>query len=637
MGALEIQNKKLRCMQCLDIRRLLIIPGYPDPKIEIMCHCNKSVESLFDYYSEIKKTPNIKLVCTKCGKEEIKHPRFCYECQAVYCSKCCNSHQPRITDNEETNKKSNLEGHKTIHVEKLDFYCFNHQTENFIAYCQQCLMNLCSQCIKEGAHKFHQVEFYDVLQMDKKTKETFKKGIKKAEKKIENNNNLIKKFLKKNKKVEGIKEIEDEFNIESKENDYILEIIKKCYDIYDRSKIKNYSIIYNLIKNSKFNLKTLKLDKKENTEEKIAHISKYLKKDFFILYKRSKTNQEEFEVDNENEQEEEEDEDEDYTTTTTTFRSSSFHKTQTKMGNEILNKDEEQQNENITNESDANEIHTSVTQNYIPNQEEAQNKLESNQTNNIHVINNTQEPPPKQEIKKIKIPPAFNKQDKRPSAAIIPPPKKLKMPLMFEKREEEKKPAKPLPLKANLKIPSIFDKKEEDNKPKERAAIINTGATGNLGNKKDFLAQMMANKGKTGKPKGATEGPSQSSQPTEEKIEIIHESNETGSTEQVLNKVAVTNTKKKKPRKAKFVLEGEENQENPKPMTTPPSTSEPLPSSEPSTVTEPSSTTVSEPVQESFENKNKQEEQVQQVQQEIIAEVKEEHQEQQSAENEINE
>lgn len=56
MGALEIRNKKLRCSQCLDIRRLLIVPGYPDPKIEIMCHCNKSVESFLDYCSELKNT-----------------------------------------------------------------------------------------------------------------------------------------------------------------------------------------------------------------------------------------------------------------------------------------------------------------------------------------------------------------------------------------------------------------------------------------------------------------------------------------------------------------------------------------------------------------------------------------------------
>ena len=58
-------------------------------------------------------------------------------------------------------------------------------------------MNICSQCIKEGTHQYHQVELYSVIKMDKQSKDDFKKGIKKAEKKIEKNNKLIKTFCKK--------------------------------------------------------------------------------------------------------------------------------------------------------------------------------------------------------------------------------------------------------------------------------------------------------------------------------------------------------------------------------------------------------------------------------------------------------
>jgi hypothetical protein len=599
MGALEIRNKKLRCSQCLDIRRLLIVPGYPDPKIEIMCHCNKSVESFLDYCSELKKIQNFKLICSKCGKEEIKHPRFCYECMAVYCSKCCNSHTPRITGNEESNKSSSITGHKTIHVEKLDFYCINHQTENYMAYCQQCLMNICNQCLKEGTHKFHSVELYSVIQLDKKSKENVKKGIKKIEKKIEKNNNLIKKFIKKNKKCEGIKEIEEEFKVISEENDNILDLISKCYELYDHSKVKNYSIIYNLIKNSKFNLKTLKFEKKETTEEKIEHLSKYLKKDFYVLYKRSKTNVEEFEVDNdENNQEEEEEDDDEYNNPMSTMRSSSFHKSSIKMSNEILDKKEEEQTNNINvinaeDENDVKRIETAPKTVFTAEQQvNAQNIARPN--------NNIASQPPKNEIKKIKMPDIFNPQaQKRPSAIIAPPPKKLKMPLMFEK-------------------------KEEDNKPKERAAIIKTGASGGLGNKKDFLSQMLNKQGMAGKPKGAAVPP-ESVQPEEEKIEIIHESNEAGTTEEVLNKVAVTNTKKKKPRRAKFVIEGEENQEPVKKEETKPP--------EPSTSQVPDNNNV--------QDSNAQVPQEQTVAPEIKEEnkeneVQEEHQEQQQNENEIN-
>ena len=612
MGALEIRNKKLRCPQCLDIRRLLIVPGYPDPKIEIMCHCNKSVESFLDYCSELKKTQNFKLTCAKCGKEEIKHPRFCYECLSVYCSKCCNSHTPRITGNEESNKSGSLAGHKTIHVEKLDFYCINHQEENYMAYCQQCLMNICNQCLKEGTHKFHSVELYSVLQLDKKSKEQVKKGIKKIEKKIEKNNNLIKKFIKKNKKCEGIKEIEEEFKVVSEENDNIFELVSKCYELYDHSKIKNYSIIYNLIKNSKFNLKLLKFEKKETTEEKIDHISKYLKKDFYILYKRSKTNVEEFEVDNNEEnQEEEEDDDEEYTVPTT-FRSSSFHKSSARISNAVLdNNINEEQTNNI------NVIHENDDENDIKRIETAPQTVlnpqqEVNSQNIIKQNNNNISQPPKKEIKKLKMPAIFNPQvQKRPSAAVIPPPKKLVM-------------------------PSMFEKKAEDNKPKERAAIIQTGASGGLGNKKDFLSQMLNKQGMAGKPKGAGPAPTEIAQPVEEKIEIIHEANE-GNTEDVLNKVTV-NTKKKKPRRAKFVIEGEENQEpinqeQPKPETETKPENEPKPETESTTsqVTDNNNniqdTTTQVPQEQTVVSEIKEENQGQQVQ--------EEHQEQQG-ENEIN-
>jgi hypothetical protein len=561
-----------------------------------MCHCNKSVESFLEYCSELKKIQNFKLICSKCGKEEIKHPRFCYECMAVFCSKCCNSHTPRITENEESNKNASLVGHKTIHVEKLDFYCINHQTENYMAYCQQCLMNICNQCLKEGTHKFHSVELYSVIQLDKKSKDLVKKDIKKIEKKIEKNNNLIKKFIKKNKKCEGIKEIEEEFKVISEENDNILELISKCYELYEHSKVKNYSIIYNLIKNSKFNLKTLKFEKKETIEEKIEHLSKYLKKDFYVLYKRSKTNVEEFEVDNDENQEEEEEDDDEYNAPSQ-FRSSSFHKSSIKMSNEVLDQKEEEQtnNINVINENDENDIKRIETapQTVLNPEQEVNAQIIARQNNN-----NIPSQPPKKEMKKIKMPDIFNPQaQKRPSAAMIPPPKKLKMPLMFEK-------------------------KEEDNKPKERAAIIKTGASGGLGNKKDFLSQMLNKQGMAGKPKGAA--PTEIAQPEEEKIEIIHESNEAGTTEQVLNKVAVTNTKKKKPKKAKFVIEGEENQD-------PIKQEEPKP--EPSTSQVPDNNNIQDvttqvPQEQTIVSEIKEENKGQQVQ--------EEHQEQQQIENEIN-
>ena len=593
MGALEIRNKKLRCINCLDIRRLLIIPGYPDPKIEIMCHCNKSEEYLLEYCSELKKITDFKLVCTKCGKEEIKHPRFCYECLAVYCSKCCNNHLPRRTGDEESFKRSSLQGHKTIHVEKLDFYCVNHQTENFIGYCQQCLMNICPQCIKEETHQYHQVELYSVIKMDKKTKEEVKKGLKKVERKIERSSKKIKAFCKKNKKIINVKDMEEEFKVCQEENEYILELIKYCYNLYDHSKNKNYSIIYNLIKNSKFNYKKLKIDKNLSIEEKAEFIQKYLKKDFFILYKRSKTNVEEFEVDNEEEQEEEDDEKDEEKDDNTNYTSQVI--TMNFSKGKISEQKQEENYDKINNELENNDdIQYSSPQQEEENQEyeepqqpqmimptnkniSTQPKAEMQKIRMPIMFNPQQDkktnPPPHMPMpgpKKLKMPSMFEKKEEKPPEKPLPAMAKLKMPLMFEKKEEEKPLEKPLPAMAKLKMPLMFEKKEEDNKPKERAPVIQIGAKGNLGDKKNALAQMMANKGgMPGKPKIPAAEAVDNSQPAEEKIEIVHESNEAGTTAEVLNKVAVSTKKKKKPRKAKAFSDGDENQEKPKPPSAP--------------------------------------------------------------------
>ena len=40
-----------------------------------------------------------------------------------------------------------------------------------------------------------------------------------------------------------LKETEEEFKIRSEENEYILDLMKYCYNLYDHSKNKNYSLI----------------------------------------------------------------------------------------------------------------------------------------------------------------------------------------------------------------------------------------------------------------------------------------------------------------------------------------------------------------------------------------------------------
>ena len=635
MGALEIRNKKLRCTRCLDIRRLLIIPSVKKPKIEITCHCNKSVENLIDFCNEINKVSEIKLVCSKCNREHIKHPRLCYDCLLIYCSKCCDDHLPNTND-DDIPVRASLVGHTTIHVEKSDYYCVDHQSNNFIGYCQQCLMNLCNECIKEGTHKTHHVDIFSVIKPSKEESDQIKTGIKNAENKIERNNKIITNFFKMHNDDERTKKIEEKYNFITEENKDIISLLKYCFDLYKSSKLKNYSIIYNLKKNTKFNIKKLELDSATTDEEKFSMIIKYLKKNALVLYKRSKKNQEKFESDKEEEQEEDEEEeneeekneeneenpDNNNEDISQNDNQQSMDENKNEDENEYkiydLNDNENPNNDNYVNnkEDDDNNRNDDELNNdnngeennnnnellydninlkekeekeNKPKEEQEENKEENDINENFNIneyktykkdnTNNYDNNKPKEQDlynykpKKLIMPTIFDqppkKELKRITSKDVPRPKKLKVPSVFEKQPEEKKPKTNIPVKSNIKIPTIFEKKEEDNKSKERAGIIKIGA-GNIGQRKDFLAQMMEKKkgmGLGNEKRGSikiNKEEGKDSLHNQERKDIVIENNE-GNTEDVINKVVVSNKKKKKPKRSKAFGFGEEFIELPKP------------------------------------------------------------------------
>ena len=62
-----------------------------------------------------------------------------------------------------------------------------------------------------------------------------------------------------------------------------MEFFEFLYDIYDKLKHKdNYSIIYNVVNNLKFNIERLKFDKDKNEEEDALILIDYLKNDFIM-------------------------------------------------------------------------------------------------------------------------------------------------------------------------------------------------------------------------------------------------------------------------------------------------------------------------------------------------------------------
>jgi hypothetical protein len=91
MGGLEVSNEYLRCPKCLEIKRLTIKPEYPESKVKMNCRCSEKEINLYEYLKDLKKKDDFKIICAKCQKDP-KEPKYCYECQKIYCVKCSDFH-----------------------------------------------------------------------------------------------------------------------------------------------------------------------------------------------------------------------------------------------------------------------------------------------------------------------------------------------------------------------------------------------------------------------------------------------------------------------------------------------------------------------------------------------------------------
>ena len=287
MGGLEVSNKFLRCPTCLEIKRLTIKPEYPYSKVKMNCRCSEKETNLNEYLKELQKKEVFKIKCAKCQTEDPKEPKYCYQCQKVYCHKCCDFHSELSNlmsgdKNEDKDDISKLIGHKVIGIDKVDFHCILHQNEKFIGFCKKCLLNYCPKCEEENLHKDHEVISFSSLLIDKKKKELIKEGKKFSKSKIEYNHSVCKKIRKKIKNAENKKTIETLSKESEKINEKLLDFFEFLYEIYEETKHKNYSIIYNVVNNTKFNVDRLKFDKNKHEEEDAVTLIEYLKKDFIF-------------------------------------------------------------------------------------------------------------------------------------------------------------------------------------------------------------------------------------------------------------------------------------------------------------------------------------------------------------------
>ena len=279
MGGLLIKNKELRCKDCFKLYSMKIKPEFPTCKISRTCKCSTTEIEIPKFLEEYRKNKNLSIACAQCKKTNPKEPKFCHNCQKLYCINCCKTVH---------NEKNNNMDHKLIVIEKYDFFCVFHQNENFCAYCKTCKLDLCIKCGSEKLHEGHKILLYHKIYDEKKMREYLKSAIKSAEVKIDYNSKLYQIIIKEIKKNEISKNLKILNEISEDENKKILELINIFYELYDLSKPKNYVIIMNLLDNIHFNLERIKFEKNSTKEKDVQSLINYFKTDFILEVKGKK-------------------------------------------------------------------------------------------------------------------------------------------------------------------------------------------------------------------------------------------------------------------------------------------------------------------------------------------------------------
>ena len=605
MGGLEVRNSFLRCPKCLETKRFTIKPEYPESKIKMNCKCSEKEVNLNEYLKDLKKKEDFKIKCAKCQTEDPKEPKYCYQCQKIYCIKCCDFHsqlsnlvsETQIENKDDVNA---LIGHKVIGIDKVDFHCILHQTEQFMGFCKKCLLNYCTKCEQENLHKDHEVVLFTLIIIDKKKKDIIKEGKKNAQLKIDYNHNVSKKIRKKIKNAENKKLIENLSKENEKINEKILEFFDFMYEIYDKTKHKNYSIIYNVVHNTDFNVDKIKFDKKKHEEEDAIELIEYLKTDFIMHNEESLKKAKEKKEKKEKEQKEHkegENPNKDITSTPhdaqlfeEKYKDSDDEEDKKEEGAKNEDKKEKKKDEDKKEENKKEEKKDEIkeekkeekkeeTKKEKKEREKREKEEKAKKEKEDKERAKREEKEKKEREKKEKEEKARKEKEDKERAKKEEKEKKEKAKKEKEekaKKDKEEKAKKEKEEKEKAKKEKEDKKNKDKNKdkkddkkdkgktddknkkPDKRPSqplpnIISTGASGKIGDKKAFLQQMMGGMGGgmgMGRPapRGST---SVQGEKGEKPVQIEHTKNE-GDTVDILNNIQVQKQVKKKPKKINF-------------------------------------------------------------------------------------
>ena len=273
MGSLTIKNKVLRCEKCFMLKKVIIEPNYPQSNVSCECSCGVKKDSIVNFTKELQKEEQFKIKCNFCGKEP-HHPSYCTGCRRTYCSTCIKSHDTKI---------ATRTPHLVIDSFKYDFYCSKHQDELVSAYCKSCNLNICQKCIDEKLHKAHRFVKYAKYLLSEKDLSMLKIHIKLHFDKVDENAQKAEKLIPYLTDGYKIKELKDVCESSVRDNKAILVLVKYFYKMYKHAKHRNFSMIFNVIENMKFNPLNAPTESAISIEKRRLNLVEFYKRDFVIF------------------------------------------------------------------------------------------------------------------------------------------------------------------------------------------------------------------------------------------------------------------------------------------------------------------------------------------------------------------
>ena len=272
----------LRCHTCFSIPIIYINLSNEIPLIKSNCRCEKNkVYKLNDFLEKFNEILLSSFICTICqyhnnninknDLELIQSSTFkiCLNCKQFYCHKCSEKHQ-----------KDDIKGHKLVNLKNFDYICMNDLLDAE-AYCKDCNLNICNNCIKNKHPNHHIIKYLDLI-----VPKELNTDIDKIQRKIELKKDRFLNFINK-KEIDSkdINEFRDIF-FKNYEINSQLNLLLYCnYKLFSYQKEKNrynYAGLNNIIQTSNFNFPLIKDNLNGTYLIKYKMISNFYKYDFII-------------------------------------------------------------------------------------------------------------------------------------------------------------------------------------------------------------------------------------------------------------------------------------------------------------------------------------------------------------------